>query len=93
MAQALPCPPVVNSPCLLRVNRERGQVEKRLLPKPEKESLEAVRSKDSFDLQPQMMKLTPRMEQILLHHPQNLPRIPRKIAIGKEREEGHRKRR
>ena len=27
------------------------------------------------------------MEQILLHHPQNLPRIPRKIAIGKEREE------
>lgn len=27
------------------------------------------------------------MEQILLHHPQNLPRIPRKIAIGKKREE------
>ena len=29
----------------------------------------------------------PRMEQILLHHPQNLPRIPKKIAIGKRREE------
>ena len=41
-------PQLWDSPCLLRVNGERGQVEKQLLPKPRKESLEAVRSKDTL---------------------------------------------
>lgn len=41
-------PQLWESPHLLRVNGERGQVEKQLPPKPQRESLQAVRSKDTF---------------------------------------------
>lgn len=41
-------PQLWESPHLLRVNGERGQVERGLPPKPQKERLQAVRSKDTL---------------------------------------------